>query len=61
MMVNDLLAASGTMSVSCRMVEELGGNIVGIAFLVELDFLNGRGENFLIFTACVNPLSIRKS
>lgn len=42
LMVDDLLATGGTMAASCRMVEEVGGNIIGIAFLVELDFLNGR-------------------
>ena len=35
-------ATGGTMAAACRMVEELSGNIVGVAFLVELDFLNGR-------------------
>jgi len=44
LMVDDLLATGGTMAASCRMVEELGGNIVGVAFLVELDFLKGRGK-----------------
>ena len=44
LMVDDLLATGGTMAASCRMVEKLGGNIVGVAFLVELDFLNGRDK-----------------
>ncbi len=42
LMVSDLLVTSGTMATSYKMVKTLGGNIVGIAFLVELDFLNGR-------------------
>jgi adenine phosphoribosyltransferase len=42
LMVDDLLATGGTMAAACRMVEKLGGNIVGVAFLVELDFLKGR-------------------
>lgn len=39
---DDLLATGGTVEAVCRMVEKLGGEIVGILFLVELSFLNGR-------------------
>ena len=42
LMVDDLLATGGTMQAACRMVEKLGGNIVGISFLIELAFLAGR-------------------
>ena len=42
LMVDDLLATGGTMKACCDMVEKLGGNIVGIAVLIELSFLNGR-------------------
>ena len=35
-MVDDLLATGGTMATCCKMVETLGGNIVGCAFLIEL-------------------------
>ncbi|MFO0794991.1 MAG: adenine phosphoribosyltransferase [Candidatus Brocadiaceae bacterium] len=41
LMVDDLLATGGTMGACCKMVESLGGNIVGCAFLIELAFLNG--------------------
>ena len=41
-LVDDLLATGGTMNACCDMVETLGGNIVGIAVLIELTFLNGR-------------------
>jgi adenine phosphoribosyltransferase len=44
LMVDDLLATGGTMAAACRMVEKLGGNIVGVAFLIELDFLKGRAK-----------------
>ena len=44
LMVDDLLATGGTMQASCRMVVQLGGQIVGISFLVELTFLNGRDK-----------------
>jgi adenine phosphoribosyltransferase len=39
---DDLLATGGTMEASCRLVERLGGTIVGVSFLVELSFLKGR-------------------
>ena len=41
-LVDDLLATGGTMNACCDMVETLGGNIVGIAVLIELMFLKGR-------------------
>ena len=42
LMLDDLLATGGTMAACCEMVEELGGEIVACAFLIELSFLNGR-------------------
>ncbi|MBM2835402.1 MAG: apt, partial [Candidatus Brocadiaceae bacterium] len=42
LMVDDLLATGGTMSACCNLVESLGGNIVGCAFLIELTSLNGK-------------------
>lgn len=42
LMVDDLLATGGTMAACCRMVESLGGKIVGCVFLIELSFLPGR-------------------
>lgn len=42
LMVDDLLATGGTMAACCKLVESLGGNIVGCAFLIELSFLNGK-------------------
>ncbi len=43
LMIDDLLATGGTMAACCKLVESLGGNIVGCAFLIELGFLNGKG------------------
>ncbi|MDY7011209.1 MAG: adenine phosphoribosyltransferase [Planctomycetota bacterium] len=44
LMLDDLLATGGTMAAACEMVKDLGGNIIGIAFLIELCFLNGRDK-----------------
>jgi adenine phosphoribosyltransferase len=44
--VDDLLATGGTAAASARLVERLGGSVVGFGFLVELSFLGGR-ENLL--------------
>ena len=40
--VDDLLATGGTAEAGCRLVEELGGEVVKILFLVELPELEGR-------------------
>jgi adenine phosphoribosyltransferase len=42
--VDDLLATGGTMSATFKLVERLGGVIVGAAFLIELAFLGGRAR-----------------
>jgi adenine phosphoribosyltransferase len=39
---DDLLATGGTMKATCNLVEKMGGKIVGVSFLIELAFLNGR-------------------
>jgi adenine phosphoribosyltransferase len=39
---DDLLATGGTARAMCRLVEQLGGEVVGCAFLIELSFLGGR-------------------
>ena len=40
--IDDLLATGGTADAACRLVEKLGGDIVLVAFLIELKFLDGR-------------------
>jgi adenine phosphoribosyltransferase len=40
--VDDLLATGGTMEATIKLVRQFGGNIAGLAFAVELDFLKGR-------------------
>jgi adenine phosphoribosyltransferase len=42
LIIDDLLATGGTVAAKVELVKKLGGEIVGIAFLVELTFLNGR-------------------
>ncbi|MFH1425832.1 MAG: adenine phosphoribosyltransferase [Candidatus Kerfeldbacteria bacterium] len=42
LMVDDLLATGGTMAAAIELVKELGGEIAGVEFIVELDALNGR-------------------
>ena len=42
LIVDDLLATGGTMGACCNLVESLGGQIMGIAVLIELTFLGGR-------------------
>ena len=39
---DDLLATGGTAAAICDLVEQLGGEIVGLAFAIELEFLEGR-------------------
>ena len=44
LMVDDLLATGGTMKACCELVEQLGGNIISVAFLIELAGLKGRDK-----------------
>lgn len=42
LLIDDLLATGGTAKASCELVEKLGATIEACAFVVELDFLQGR-------------------
>jgi adenine phosphoribosyltransferase len=42
LVIDDLLATGGSARAAIRLVERLGGLVVGVAFLIELDFLHGR-------------------
>jgi adenine phosphoribosyltransferase len=42
--VDDVLATGGTAAATCRLVERLGGHIAGLAFVIELGFLDGRAK-----------------
>ncbi|HLN45697.1 MAG TPA: adenine phosphoribosyltransferase [Candidatus Sulfotelmatobacter sp.] len=53
LLVDDLLATGGTVKANIELIEKLGGEIVGIGFLIELDYLNGRkaiGDKYDIFS-----------
>jgi adenine phosphoribosyltransferase len=39
---DDLLATGGTSKAKIELVEQLGGEVVGVAFVISLEFLNGR-------------------
>jgi adenine phosphoribosyltransferase len=42
--IDDVLATGGTAAATCRLVEALGGQVAGLAFVVELGFLDGRAK-----------------
>ncbi|WP_438347082.1 adenine phosphoribosyltransferase [Paenibacillus sp. FA6] len=44
LIADDLLATGGTISTSVNLVRELGGDVVGAAFLIELEHLHGRDK-----------------
>ena len=42
LIVDDLIATGGTAAATTQLVHQLGGEIIGLAFIVELEFLKGR-------------------
>lgn len=52
LIADDLLATGGTIATSVNLVRQLGGNVVGAAFMIELTDLNGRDklEGIDVFT-----------
>lgn len=42
LITDDLLATGGTIEATIKLVEQLGGEVAGIAFLIELSYLEGR-------------------
>ncbi|QTL98007.1 adenine phosphoribosyltransferase [Iocasia frigidifontis] len=52
LIIDDLLATGGTVSAAVDLVERLGGEVIGIGFLLELCFLKGRDilSNYDVFS-----------
>ena len=53
LIIDDLLATGGTVKANIELVEKLGGNIVGLGFLIELDYLEGRkvlGNKYAVYS-----------
>jgi adenine phosphoribosyltransferase len=44
LIVDDVLATGGTARAAAELVERLGGNVVGLVCLIELEFLKGRSK-----------------
>lgn len=44
LITDDLLATGGTIDATIKLVEQLGGVVAGIAFLIELSYLDGRNK-----------------
>jgi adenine phosphoribosyltransferase len=44
LIVDDLLATGGTAAAAARLVQQMGGKVAGLGFVVELTFLNGRSK-----------------
>lgn len=44
LVVDDVLATGGTAAATCRLLESVGGRVAGLAFVVELGFLDGRAK-----------------
>ena len=42
LIIDDLLATGGTVKANIELVEKLGGTVVGLGFLIELGYLDGR-------------------
>ena len=53
LLIDDLLATGGTVKANIELVEKLGGEVVGIGFLIELGYLDGRkalGNKYDVFS-----------
>lgn len=44
LIVDDVLATGGTAAAAVRLVEQLGGQVAGLGFVIELGFLGGRSK-----------------
>ncbi len=44
LLVDDLLATGGTMRAACQLIEQVGGTVAGVTFLIELTNLGGKAK-----------------
>jgi adenine phosphoribosyltransferase len=44
LIIDDVLATGGTAAATIRLIRQLGGDVRSLAFLIELEFLNGRAK-----------------
>ncbi|MBI3889940.1 MAG: adenine phosphoribosyltransferase [Candidatus Wallbacteria bacterium] len=44
LLLDDVLATGGTASAAIRLIEKAGGRVAGVAFMIELNFLEGRAK-----------------
>jgi adenine phosphoribosyltransferase len=44
LIVDDVIATGGTAAATAKLVERLGGTVIGLTFVIELDFLHGRNK-----------------
>jgi adenine phosphoribosyltransferase len=44
LLVDDVLATGGTAKAASGLIRRIGGDLVGLSFLIELNFLNGRSK-----------------
>ena len=53
LLIDDLLATGGTIKANAELIEKLGGKVVGMGFLIELEYLHGRkaiGSRYDVFS-----------
>jgi adenine phosphoribosyltransferase len=53
LIVDDLLATGGTVKANIELVEQMGGKVVGLSFLIELEYLQPRkflGDKYEVFS-----------
>jgi adenine phosphoribosyltransferase len=53
LLIDDLLATGGTMKANIELIEKLGGEVVGLGFLIELCYLDGRkliGDKYNVYS-----------
>ena len=44
LLLDDVIATGGTAAATARLVQRMGGKVVGCSFLIELEFLGGRQQ-----------------